>query len=422
MDSTPNQARPTRSTGVRTAPCRRPTRTVLLAAFLVSRLVAVAAAADRTPPAGIPEPGETLPAIFNNYPLENLGRLYHNDTNPWVQEVWFLGRYHGQAHIAEGSVDNDKGWENRRFRIGGQARLFQKLTIHAQMVSGNDLQMFYNGFTELWVGWRFNDAITLTVGQQKHRFTHDRNVSSRYLNYLERGMLTNMFALDYTPAVTLAGKVIGWTYYAGVFSNATGKDMIDSFGDYDSGYSILATATRDLGKFAHDGTAILNVSAVYSDAHSEATNLNRFDGGIASALILTKGPGSLVTELTAGFNDDKGDACGINFQPGWFLTERMQLVGRYQYTGSNDDDGLTAQRRYERSTGMGTGDSYNAAYLGANYHVAEHRLKFMSGVEYSSLGGEDVWTYSFAVRLFWGPHSKGAFPMAQVLSPIHEPD
>ncbi len=32
------------------------------------------------------------------------------------------------------------------------------------MVSGSDFEPFYNGFTELWVGWRFSDAATLTVG------------------------------------------------------------------------------------------------------------------------------------------------------------------------------------------------------------------------------------------------------------------
>jgi len=70
-------------------------------------------------------------------PWPNLGLLYRSDTNPYVQEVWALGRYHGQYWDSAGSAGADDGYENRRFRIGGQARLFNNLTLHAQMVSGN---------------------------------------------------------------------------------------------------------------------------------------------------------------------------------------------------------------------------------------------------------------------------------------------
>lgn len=374
--------------------------------------------AEAAPAAVTPAPGETLPDWLGGYSLENLGRLYKNEESPWVQELWVLGRYHGQYHVADGSAANDQGWENRRFRIGGQTRLFQKLTIHAQMVSGNDLEKFYNGFTELWAGWKFNDAVTLTIGQQKHRFTHDRNISSRYINYLERSMLTNMFGADYTPALTLSGKVLNWNYYTGVFSNATSKNIDYYFTHYNSGFSLLTNANHELGKFGKDGTAWLNLSYVYSDANSNATNLNRFDHGAAAALILTHGPMSLVTEFTAGVGSPKGDAYGINLQPGIFLTKRIQLVGRYQYAGSPKSTGLAAQRRYERGAGLTTGDSYNAGYLGLNYYLAEHRIKFMTGVEISALGGETVWTGSLMVRVFFGPHSRGPFPMAQVLQPL----
>jgi phosphate-selective porin OprO and OprP len=76
-----------------------------------------------------------------------------------LQELWVLGRYHGQYHWSEGNDGEDEGWEVRRFRLGGQARLFQNLTLHAQAVSGSDFEPFYNGFTELWAGWRFSEAV-----------------------------------------------------------------------------------------------------------------------------------------------------------------------------------------------------------------------------------------------------------------------
>lgn len=351
-------------------------------------------------------------------PFPTLGRLYHNDQNPVLQEFWVLGRYHGQYHWSEGSNGEDEGWEDRRLRAGFQARMLDKLTVHAQAVSGTDLDPLYNGFTELWAGWRFSNALTLTIGQQKHRFTHDRNVSSRYINYLERGMLTNMFALDYTPAVTLSGTVSkDWAYYTGVFSNATSRNIGDAFTNLDSGYSFLASVTRDLhGAGGMDSTHV-NVAYLHSDANGNATNLTRFDDGLNAALILTEGDHSLVAELTAGLGGPNGSAVGLNLQPSWFVTRRTQLVARYQVAVSDKSTGLSSQRRYERPAGLGSGDFYQAGYAGVDYYVAAHRLKLMAGVEYARMEGRHVWTTSLAIRTFFGPHSRGPFPAASMLQP-----
>ena len=392
------------------SPLARPLR-VLLVLVLLGALARVGQAASHAQPETASL--ETKPTLAER--TEHLGRLYHNENHPALQDLWFLGRYHGQYHWAEGSQGADDDWENRRFRIGGQARLFQRLTVHAQMVSGTDMDPFYGGFTELWAGWRFADAVTLTIGQQKHRFTHDRNVSSRYLNYLERAQLTQMFALDYTPAVTLSGEAGEWIYYGGLFSNVTGTDMGEAFTEFDAGGSFLAYATRNLGRSLGTDTAYLNFGFVASDANENASNLNHFDYGLSSALILTEGPVSLITEVTVGLGSEDGSAAGLNLQPGWFLTDTTQLVARYQLSVCDDEGGLYAQRRYERSAGMTAGDLYQAAYLGLNRHIVGHRLKLMTGVEYATLGGEDCWTASVALRLFWGPHTRGPFPMAQTL-------
>jgi hypothetical protein len=167
--------------------------------------------------------------------LENLGLLYKDNDNPLLQEFWLLGRYHGHFHETDGSNGEDTGFESRRIRLGFQARMFDRLTLHAQSISGSDFDPDYNGFTELWARWTFSDALSLTVGQQKHRFTHDRNVSSRYMSFMERSMFTNMMGLDYTPAVTLLGKIGKLEYYTGFFTNFAGTDMWNSFTELNSG-------------------------------------------------------------------------------------------------------------------------------------------------------------------------------------------
>jgi phosphate-selective porin OprO/OprP len=348
----------------------------------------------------------------------NLGRLYKNDDHPVMQELWFLGRYHGQYYNADGgNAQQDDEWENRRFRIGSQGRFFEKMTLHAQMVSGFDMDPFYNGFTELWSQWAFDDMFAVTVGQQKHRFTHDRNVSSRYINTLERSMLLNMFNADYTPAITVLGNSDKFSYYTGVFSNATGPNMWESFTDYDSGYSMLTTGTWNVNDRLGLDEAFFNMCYLYSDANENATNLNRYKNGFSSALILTQGPGSLVSEALLGTGSANGDAWGINIQPGYFLTEKLQLATRYQLAVADEDNGLQPQRRYERTVGLNNGDLYQAGYAGLNYYIAGHRIKLMNGIEYANMSGQDVWTVSLAIRFFWGPNSDGPFPMAKLLSP-----
>ncbi len=358
---------------------------------------------------------ETNPATLAQS-LENLGRVYENKQNPVLQELWLLGRYQGQQHWSDSNTGRyEESWENRGFRLGAQARLFNKLTLHAQMLSGPDMEPFYGGFTELWAQWSFHEALNLTVGQQKHRFTYDRTASSRYQNYIERAMLTNMFGLDYTPAVTLGGKLGRLSYYTGVFSNATGTNIGRAFTDLNSGFSLLGSLTYDLGHALHTDSAFVNVSYLYSQADASATHLNRFEHGVSAALILTEGPVSLITEVTSGLGGRRGDAHGINFQPSFFLTDTLQIVGRYQLATSDQPAGLTAQRRYERNVGLTPGNLYQAAYAGVNYFIAGHRLKLMTGVEYATLSGRDSWMAIAAVRLFWGPHSRGPFPMGQTL-------
>ena len=347
--------------------------------------------------------------------LENLGLLYKDKTNPILQEFWLLGRYHVQYHDSDGSNGENSGWEDRRARFGFQATMFSHLTLHAQAISGTDFDPDYNGFSELWARWQFSEALNLTIGQQKHRFTHDRNISSRYINYLERSMFTNMMGLDYTPAVTLSGKSGKLEYYTGVFSNATGTDMWNAFTELDSGWSYIAAGTYNLDHFVGADTAYFYGSYLHSDARDNATNLTRFDNAVSGALILTEGSASLVTEVTAGFGGEKGDAIGLNIQPSFYITDKLQIVARYQIASSSEANGLSAQRRYERPAGLPSGDFYQAGYLGFNYYIASHRIKLISGIEYAKMNDEDVVTASVGFRFYFGPHSNAPFPGNKML-------
>ena len=379
---------------------------MLAAALTVTQL----AAQEKPAAAAKPVAEQSLKERF-----ENLGLIYKDKKNPGLQELWVLGRYHGHYHDNDGSHGQDSGFESRRVRLGFQATMFDRLTVHAQAISGSDFEPAYNGFTELWVRWQFAESLNLTVGQQKHRFTHDRNVSSRYMSFMERSMFTNMMGLDYTPAVTLSGRIDKLEYYAGVFSNSAGTDMWESFTELDSGSSFLAAVTYDLGHFLGAETASFYGGYLHSEAHANATNLTRFDDALAGALIFTDGPAAFVAELTAGFGGARGDAIGLNLQPSYFLTDTLEVVSRYQIASSSQATGLSSQRRYERLAGMGNGDAYQAVYLGLNHYIAGHRLKLLTGMEYARMNQRDSFMVWAGIRMFFGPHSNAPYPGNKLL-------
>lgn len=369
----------------------------------------------QTQPAGSGRPAAE-PSLKERF--EDLGLVYQDKQAKGLQELWVLGRYHGHYHDTSGVDRSESAFESRRVRLGFQARMYDHLTLHAQAISGSDFEPAYNGFTELWARWEFDPALQLTVGQQKHRFTHDRNVSSRYMSFMERSMFTNMMGLDYTPAVTLSGRVGKADYYAGVFSNLAERDMWDSFTELHSGWSALAALTYDLGHLGGADSAAFYGSLLHSEAKADATNLTRFDDAASAALIVTEGPVAIVTEVTAGFGGSKGDAIGLNLQPSVFLTDKLELVSRYQLASASMTGGLRSQRRYESVAGLPNGEHYQATYLGLNYYVAGHRLKLLTGVEHARMNNQDAFTVFAGVRMFFGPHSNAPYPGNKLLKGI----
>jgi phosphate-selective porin OprO/OprP len=369
----------------------------------------------QTQPAGSGRPAAE-PSLKERF--EDLGLVHQDKQAKGLQELWVLGRYHGHYHDTSSVDRSESAFESRRVRLGFQARMYDHLTLHAQAISGSDFEPAYNGFTELWARWEFDPALQLTVGQQKHRFTHDRNVSSRYISFMERSMFTNMMGLDYTPAVTLSGRVGKADYYAGVFSNLAERDMWDSFTELHSGWSALAALTYDLGHLGGADSAAFYGSLLHSEAKAGATNLTRFDDAASAALILTEGPVAIVTEVTAGFGGSKGDAIGLNLQPSVFLTDKLELVSRYQLASASMTGGLRSQRRYESVAGLPDGEHYQATYLGLNYYVAGHRLKLLTGVEHARMNNQDAFTVFAGVRMFFGPHSNAPYPGNKLLKGI----
>lgn len=340
-----------------------------------------------------------------------LTTLYKSKENPVIQKLAFTGRYHGQYAWLDSDQGNFDDYEHRRFRLGLTAQVFQDFELKGEMFgdlnSGGD---FYEGFTEVFVAWKPDDAFKLTVGKHKPRFTLDWDTSSRELLTFERNILLNNFGIDYETGVSASGKKGNWAYFAGVFNNDTGNPGDESeFGELSGGFSYVASLSYDLKDAFGVDKAVLRGDYIHIEHDETDDLLTKFDNGFAASLNLKQGKAGLVTEAIYGEGSD-GDAWGIYVMPSYDITKKLQVVARYTFADSSDDV-LRLQSRYERRapelTDGGNGGRYHAGYLGVNYFIYGHKLKLMAGVEYSQMdGGSDGGDFEgvtalTGIRIYW---------------------
>ena len=121
-----------------------------------------------------------------------------------------------------------------------------------------------------------------------------------------------------------------------------------------------------------------------------------------------KGAWSLHTDLAAGDGYfGQSDVWGIVLMPLFDLTRRLQLVGRYTFLDSDDENGLSLNR-CEDEIVAGEGDEYHELYGGVNLFFYGHKLKWQTGLQYASMddsaddGGEyEGWGITTGLRISW---------------------
>ncbi len=339
-----------------------------------------------------------------------LTTLYKNKDNPYIQELAFTGRYHGQYALLDSDQGDFDDWEHRRFRLGFKAIVFQDFEVVAEMFSLLDDHDFYAGLTDAYIAWKQSDAFHLTVGRQKPKFSLDWSTSSREILTMERNILINNFGIERETGVSIAGKHEKWSWFTGVFNNDV-RDSIDDeveFGDLDGGWSYVASLGYDVKEYLGTDKAVLRLDYLHSNHKSGDDLLTIFDNGFAASLNVKQGKWGIITEALYG-DGDSGDMWGIYIMPTYDITKKLQVVARYTHARSSDDI-LRAQSRYEREVSLtdgGRGEEYNAGYVGLNYYICSHKLKLMTGLEYSDMdggpnGGDfSGWTLISGVRVYW---------------------
>jgi phosphate-selective porin OprO and OprP len=409
---------------------------VMLASSLLGCLPATAGNETAAADSGSSSPSTATGLLVGEFPgdttydrLWSAFTLYKDDANPILQEFALQGRYQVQYAAGESSTEDfeqsGKGEflgseiESRRARLGFKSKWFQNWKFEGQIDVDADLEdaagdsTFYKDIYDLYVTYAPSDALNVSVGKTKVKFTREQEISSKEILTIERSGLSNTLFPGELTGAWVSGKGIGghWLYEAGVYGN----DRRREFSEFSDGEIFLGKIGYDYSEQAGFDSAIVSFHYMhntdpgvqYSSSTFSGSASPSFTNSIALTNDITQGRFGLTTDIVYGFGFDgtatqkgapvaidQSDVFGISVIPSYFIADGLQLVGRVQYASSSDADGLKSPGRYDEasllpSAGDGKGNTFASTYVGLNYYLHGHKLKVMTGVEYTHLGGGD---------------------------------
>ncbi len=368
--------------------------------------------------------------------------LYKDENNPILQEFSLQGRL--QVQYADGDSNGhfdiedykEKGgkdenvWgdhiEARRARFGFKSKWFQNWKFEGQIdvdsdgLDGEGGHTLYEDLYDLYLTYAPSDALNVSVGKTKVKFTREQEISSKEILTIERSLLSNTLYPGELTGMWVNGKGIDehWLYELGVYGN----DRMREFSSFEGGALVLAKIGYDYASQIGLDSAVVSFHYMHNTQpgfKSDETDLNYsystspvFTDSIALTNDISHGRFGLITDLVYGFGFDgnaeqagaktaidQSNVFGISIIPSYYIADGVQLVGRLQWATSSDDDDLSLPGRYENYAPpvpkADKGDSYASAYLGVNYYLYGHKLKLMNGIEYSTLGGGDYDGYTY---------------------------
>jgi hypothetical protein len=382
-----------------------------------------------TPPTA-PEP---TPAKGWCDALKSIGTLYEDPDNPIISEFSVFGRFQYQAAYLDGDDVNGLSYDDtydeyRRVRIGAAAELFQYFTLKANInlvsdgrPSGGDLDWDYQSFDTATLSFDLQEAFSLegfdelavSYGRQKFALSHEAVASSKKILTFERSAISNKVYGAYRPTgLVLEGARGPWSGLLAVFSTEVDDEFVAG---WDEGQAYQAR----LGYAVNDNLTIFG-DVVYADNKDGGeADVWGYDWATSLSAEYSQGRFGLNTDFIYGDNGDQpadrdGDFWGFVAIPYyWLIEDRLQLVGRYAYQGSEENEGIRVNSRYLRrehddnrvDLNGGRGDSHHAVYAGLNYYLCGHNAKIIAGIEYDEFdtpaGDADSMTYWLGFRSYF---------------------
>ena len=262
-------------------------------------------------------------------------------------------------------------------------------------------------FTDLYVQWNKSRRLALTVGKHGVAFTMDGSTSSKELLTIDRSNLSNniWFPQEYMPGASVSGRLAPWVYRVGVYSAGEANREL---GEFNGGLFALGVVGYDLTERLGAKDALLAANYVYQNPDSNNTFTRQLEH-IASVNFRFEGDRWGVRADLAGASGYLGQSnlWGAMAMPFFNITNKLQLVARYTFVGSDEPNGVRLAT-YESRLVPGRGDRYDELYLGANYFFYGHKLKLQSGLQFAEMDDRaaDAGAYSgvswtSGVRVSW---------------------
>lgn len=335
-------------------------------------------------------------------------RLYAGDEGSFFQSFDLSGRLQLDWAYVRSDEESHVEFNVRRFRFGFRTVFLEDFTLHLEgEFNPQEADPVYTRITDGYLAWSPGPQAKVTLGKHSAGFTLDGMTSSKRLLTIDRSNLTNniWFTEEYIPGVSFQGESGAWNYFAGIFSSG---NETPEFGDLDGGQFVLLTLGYDFAEAL--GVEEAHLRGNYVDNEPESDDLFTQPLERIGSINFSYDTGEW--GIRADVNAARGYAGHSDLWGFWVMpfvrpVERWELVGRYTFIDSTEDNGVDLAR-YERSIGGGSGDRYNEVYLGANYYWYGHKLKLQNAVQYVDMrdqaddGGEySGWSWTTAIRVYW---------------------
>jgi len=334
--------------------------------------------------------------------LKDLGVLYKNKDNPYIQEIKFFGRAHYQWNHSEGDnfgIDFDgNGDQLRRLRFGTSVKFLNgfkavgRVNVSEPRYRGVGIE--YVNFDELYLEYGKKDfagfdKASIGYGRYKVAIGGEEHTSSKKIKTVERSNINNFYA----PARATGGRI-----------KLTKGDVNYQFGVYTTDFDFETWAQWEGNQAFHatvefealNGEFIADF--VYVDG-DDNPNLDNFRYDWASSLAYTTeiGDVELFTNVVYGDTGNE-NVYGVVIMPSYEIIEnKLEAVFRYQWAHSNGGGvirptGSRGVRAVAVNDGVpiARGDDDHTFYAGLNYFLCGHNAKLMVGVEYEDLSGPAV--------------------------------
>lgn len=346
------------------------------------------------------------PSAFDK--LWGYATIYKDDMNPYLEEFKLRGRYQGQYWDVNADQGNQNNWEDRRSRLGFDAKLFEKkVEVRVDFQSNDQFDDIYDGLVDAYIRWKPKTWLSITAGKTKPLIAqNDWLESTNTQQTFERSQIFNQLNINRATGLTVEGTTDAWSWRAGIYSNSTPNSTIDpftktstgafgdgEFGDLNGGTSYTLGAGYDFKHLLDFEKADFRLDWLHSDRETGDLEMGKYDNIVTASFSVKEGYAAAIVEAfsASGGDGNNSDVFGFYIQPSYdIIPKKLQLVGRYSYANSEGPLGVQGQSRYERkvATHKGLGDSYNSIYGGAQYFIYGDKLKLMAGVEWAWLNNE----------------------------------